>query len=425
MNINEFINAISAGAFDEQLKKLYGSSEKELLKQKARYISAAEHFSFLFPERDEMSVFSAPSYLKIGGNYNENHGGCVLAAAVNPDIIAFVAFHNDGVIRYCSEEQENVEIQLNDAEVHENETGTTAELIRAIAAGFSETGLETGGFDAYISSEIPAGERIDSAAVFEILIGTIIDKRYNSGQAKAEEIAEIGHYAEKNCFGKSGSIVDKLASSVGGFVLVDFEDTVNPELQSVPFDFANIGYSICIVNTTDNHSDINQDYVMASVDMKNITSVFKAEFLREVDEEDFYDRLPELRSSCDGSEILSAAYFFSENRRVLLEADALCCGNTEEFFNLVNESVEVSATMLQNMPLYNKSDSQEISLAIMMSRRILCDCGAISVQASGTIAAFVPNYLTVDYCDNMNRIFGENRCRVLSFRSVGGIELSL
>lgn len=428
MNINEFINGISAGAFDEQLKMLYGLSAKEILKQKTRYISAAEHFSFLYPERDEICVFSAPSHLEIGGNYNDNQGGCVLGTTVNPDIIAIAAFHDEGVIRYCSEGHTENEIQLNCLEAREEERGTTAALIRGIAAEFSGMGVNTGGFDAYIASDITFEEGLDSLAAFEVLIGTIIDKHYNSGQAGAVEIAKIGHYAEKVYFGKSSSLVNQLASSVGGFVFVDFENIANPKVQAVPFDFTGVGYSLCITNTKGNHSDLNQEYISVYADIKHVAAEFKAEFLREVDEEDFYERLPALRKSCHDREILGALYFFSENRRVHLEVDALCCGDTEEFFNLVNESVESSATMLQNLYSYHKSDTQDIPIAIMTSRRYLRGSGAIRVHgisSTGTIIAFVPNYLTVDYCNEMNRILGENNCHILSFRCVGGFEISL
>ena len=49
MNIYEFISGLSDGRFDEQLKMLYGASEKSVLRNRARYLSAAENFSKLYP----------------------------------------------------------------------------------------------------------------------------------------------------------------------------------------------------------------------------------------------------------------------------------------------------------------------------------------------------------------------------------------
>ena len=39
MKIYEFINGLSEGKFDEQLKKLYGNSERAVLRNRARYLS--------------------------------------------------------------------------------------------------------------------------------------------------------------------------------------------------------------------------------------------------------------------------------------------------------------------------------------------------------------------------------------------------
>ena len=45
MNIQEFINGLSNGSLDKTMQKLYGKSDRELLRQKVRYIGAAEKFS--------------------------------------------------------------------------------------------------------------------------------------------------------------------------------------------------------------------------------------------------------------------------------------------------------------------------------------------------------------------------------------------
>ena len=62
----------------------------------------------------------------------------------------------------------------------------------------------------------------------------------------------------------------------------------------------------------------------------------------------------------------------------------------------------------------------------MLSKRFLNGSGAVRVHGggfAGTIQAFVPNYLTVDYAKEMERIFGVGSCYVLSVRPVGGYEL--
>ena len=43
---------------------------------------------------------------------------------------------------------------------------------------------------------------------------------------------------------------------------------------------------------------------------------------------------------------------------------------------------------------------------------------------AGTIQAFVPAELVNDYRIEMNRIFGDNSCYILTIRPVGGIEIT-
>ena len=62
----------------------------------------------------------------------------------------------------------------------------------------------------------------------------------------------------------------------------------------------------------------------------------------------------------------------------------------------------------------------------MLSRRFLGESGAVRVHGggfAGTIQAFVPTYLAADYAAEMERVFGEGSCYVLTVRPVGGYEL--
>ena len=428
MNISELVNAVSYGGLDEQFRILYGNSERTLLKQKARYLSAAENFSKLYPESDEIHVFSASGRTEIGGNHTDHQHGCVLAAAIGLDTIAIVSFNDEGVIRIKSEGYPAFEVDVDALETVPEEKGTSAAIVRGICAKFAELGAETGGFDAYISSDIPSGSGLSSSAAFEVLIGTIIDTHYNKGKIGAVEIAKAGKYAENEYFGKKCGLMDQAVSSVGGFVFIDFKDAENPEISSVDFDFNSAGYSLCITDTKGSHADLSDEYSEISAEMKNVAKAFDGDVLRDIDEEEFYKKMPELREKCSDRALLRAAHFFAENQRVSDEAEALSNGDTEGFFELVRASGDSSYKLLQNIYSVQNPKVQELSLAIMLSERFLNGSGAVRVHGggfSGTIQAFVPNYLADDYAAEMNRIFGEESCQVLSIRPVGGYEIKI
>ena len=310
----------------------------------------------------------------------------------------------------------------------ESEKGTSAALIRGIAAKFAEMGVELEGFNAYTTSDVLTGSGLSSSAAFENLVGTIIDRRFNGGAAGAVKIAQIGQFAENVYFGKASGLMDQMVSSVGGFVSVDFADPDQPRIKKVDMDFSGAGYSLCITDTKGSHADLTSDYVAVPEEMKKVAKALGGEVLRDVDEEEFYNAIPDLRKTCSDRSILRAAHFFDENRRALEEAQALENGDTEEFFRLVRESGESSYELLQNVYSPRKPDEQQIPLAIMLSKRLLNGAGAVRVHGggfAGTIQAFVPNYLAQAYAEEMDRVFGPGSCQVLAVRPVGGTELEL
>ena len=426
MNVTELIKHINNGGIDEELSVLYGSDEKVLAHQRERYIKAAESFSETFPDRDKVHIFSAPGRSEIGGNHTDHQHGCALAAAVNLDAVAVVAFNNDGMIRVKSEGYGMSEVDLYDLSIHEAEKGKSIGIIRGIAARFADMGVKIGGFDAYTVSDVLSGSGLSSSAAFETLIGTIIDVWYNDCKAGEIEIAKIGQFAENVYFGKGSGLLDQMVCSVGGFVFIDFKDTENPIVEKHNFDFDSAGYNLCITDTKGSHSDLTDDYVAVPSEMKSVAEYFGKSVLREVDEKEFFAAIPDLHGKVNDRAILRAIHFFGENNRAIYEADALERGDLERFFTLYRQSAASSANLLQNLYSTSQPTEQGIPLAIAVSRLVLGEYGAVRVHGggfAGTIQAFVPMDKTADYAAKMDALFGEGSCYVLRIRPVGGIKI--
>ncbi len=80
----------------------------------------------------------------------------------------------------------------------------------------------------------------------------------------------------------------------------------------------------------------------------------------------------------------------------------------------------------QNVFAPKQPDIQPVSLALAISEGVLKGKGAWRVHGggfAGTIQAFVPNNLLEKYKSEIERIFGEGSCYVLSVRPVGGAEI--
>lgn len=421
MNINNIKDNINSSASDKLFSELYGSQSD---RQKKRYCEAVDEFNRIFPDYDDVSVYSAPGRTEIGGNHTDHQNGQILAAAVNLDIIAIAAFHDEPVIRIKSKGFEMDTIDISDLSVKENEKGKSSALIRGIVSRFEQLGYKTGGFDAYTTSDVLKGSGLSSSAAFEVLIGTILSEHFNGGRISPVEIAVISQYSENEYFGKKSGLMDQMVSSVGGFAYIDFKNPQNPEIKKIDCDFDKTGYTLCISDTKGSHSDLTDDYVAIPYEMKQIAEFFGKSVLREVDEAEFYRCIPQIRENISDRAVLRSAHFFAETKRAEAEAKSLEKNDFNEFLRLVNQSGKSSYQLLQNAYSCKNPAGQGIPLGIMISERILDGKGAVRVHGggfAGTVQAFVPDSLVNDYSDEINRIFGENSCHIMHIRPYGGL----
>ncbi len=405
------------------LDRIYTEDKTAL--QKDRYSKAAAEFEKLFKTAPER-FFSAPGRTEVGGNHTDHNHGRVLAAGVSLDVIAAVVPSCDGIIEVKSEGFPADTVDISDLKVHDEEKNSSASLIRGVAAGFARNGHKIGGFKAYTTSNVLKGSGLSSSAAFEVLIGTILSGLYNEHSVSAVEIAQISQYAENVFFGKPSGLMDQMASSVGGFITIDFADPSKPVIDSIAFDFTKSGHYLCIVDTKGNHADLTPEYAAVPSEMKKIANHFGKDFLRELSKEDIMQNIAALREKYGDRAVLRALHFMDDNERVIKEADSLKNGSFDDFLKLVKESGRSSYMYLQNVYASSAPDEQGLSTALYIAEQVLDGEGAFRVHGggfAGTIQAFVPESKLEAFRSEMEKVFGEGSCYVLSIRPVGGTEV--
>ena len=152
-----------------------------------------------------------------------------------------------------------------------------------------------GGFDAVTTSRVLKGSGLSSSAAFEVLVVTILSHLYNDDAIDPVEAAQISKFAENVYFGKPSGLLDQMAASVGGFTTMDFKDLSAPKIEKIDFDLDRYGYALCVVDTGGNHADLTGEYAAIPAEMKRVAKALGGEVLREVSEEEFYKKIPELR----------------------------------------------------------------------------------------------------------------------------------
>ena len=412
----------------EQLEKsilgVYGAPQ--LAAQRSRYQKLLQGFQNAFGSREHIAVFSAPGRTEIGGNHTDHQHGRVLAASIDLDAIAAVAPNGEKVIRVQSEGYPLLCVELDNLEVREQERNTSAAIIRGIAAWFKNQGCALEGLDAYVMSSVLGGSGLSSSAAFEVLIANILNSLFFADCCTPVQIAQIGQYAENVYFGKPSGLLDQMASSVGGMVTIDFQESANPVVEKVDFDFAGAGHALCIVDSGADHADLTDEYAAVTSELREVCAYFHKRVLREVPEEDFYAALPALRQACGDRAVLRAIHIYDDNRRVAGQVEALCQGDFGSFLAHVRASGLSSWRCLQNVVPAGYTAHQEVAFALTLAERLLNGRGACRVHGggfAGTVQAFVPLDMLEYFKSEMERLLGEGACHVLAIRPVGGVRL--
>lgn len=400
----------------------------QLKAQEQRYRAAEVGFAEHFGELGAHRFFSAPGRTEICGNHTDHNNGKVFAASVDLDVIAVVEPTDDGFVTIKSEGFPEDKVDINDLAVHPEEKNTSAALIRGVLKGFKKNGHDIGGFRAYTTSTVMKGSGLSSSAAFEVLVGTILSHLYNEGQISPVKVAQISQFAENEYFGKASGLMDQMASSVGGFVAIDFKDNDIPVIESIKCDFAKYEHALCIVDAKGDHADLSDEYSAIPNEMKEIAGFFDCETLRSLALPDIMLNINVLREQFGDRAVLRAIHFFHENERVEKVVHALKNEEFDNFLSSVRESGDSSFKYLQN--IYANSDirHQCLSIALNVAENTLHRKGACRVHGggfAGTIQAFVPFDSLKQFKMNMEKVFGTGSCHILSIRSVGGCEVLL
>ena len=419
---------VDSGAYDDAFRLLYPNRAAEACR--SRYGALLDAFVEAHGDRPAALV-SAPGRTEVCGNHTDHQHGHVLAAAVDIDIICVASPNSRSEATVRSLGYDPVSIEIGGGQVaRPEERGLSDALVRGVAEWFRSHGAAIGGFDACTSSEVLGGSGLSSSAAFEVAVGCIFNTLYGGG-ISAQDIAVAGQYAENHFFGKPCGLMDQMASSVGGFVHIDFADPEKAAVEPVGFDLGAHGLALCVVDTKGDHRNLTHEYAAIPDEMRAVARHFGKQFLRDVDESRFWKELAAIREAAGDRALLRAMHFFSENALVLDTTDALRSSDVRRFLGNIVASGRSSFCYLQNV--YAASEASEpgaqgLSLALALSESILSGGGgAWRVHGggfAGTVQAFVPLTLLNGYRSAVDSLFGDGACHVLSIRPVGGVAVT-
>lgn len=326
---------------------------------------------------------------EICGNHTDHNHGLCLVANCSLRIRALVNINNSNIVRVKSAGYDFFELDIRDLSYKKEDRPATKAILRGILFKLQESGYKIGGFDAYLTSEIPDGGGVSSSAAVESLFGYIVSYLFNDGKIDPLTIAQTGKFSENNYFNKASGLLDQIGTSFDSSNYIDFKDTTNPIIKTLPFD---LPLTLYLIKSEGDHSNLTPLYAAIPNSMYKVAGLLEdKKFLRECSIKDINERIDEL--NCLDTEKCKAKHFFIENQNVLDAKKAIEEHDVEAFLSAIRNSQNSSFKNLENTYVKGEFEGspQEI---IETVTEFIKDHGAIRIHGGGfkgTVLAFIKN----------------------------------
>lgn len=372
-----------------------------------------DNFYKTFKQQPDFCLSCGGRFEVLGNHTDHNHGLCI-AATCSLSIYAAVRKRDDLKVHFYSEGYPKRTINLSSVEKVEKEKGQPKAIIRGIASYLSSE-YHYGGFDIYLTSNIPSGAGVSSSAAFELLIAQVFNIAFNDGKIPLMTLCKAGQFAERYYYGKMCGLLDQIGVAYGGLVYIDFQNIDEPIVKPLKAKMDN--YSFVIVNTGGSHAKLSHLYDAIPDDMHKVASYFNKAYLREVDEGDFNKNKEDVIEKCGQLAYERALHFYGENNRVKKAQEAIKNGDFRALISLMNESRVSSTELLHNMYVDQiKSSPLE---ACNLIDEITGGKAGVKINGggfAGSVIALVPNEHLDDVVKITTNKYGTNNVHLINVR---------
>ncbi|MFF5938347.1 galactokinase [Streptomyces sp. NPDC012508] len=221
-------------------------------------MSVAGEFEALYGAAPE-GVWAAPGRVNLIGEYTDFNGGFVMPLALPHTAVAAVSRRHDGVLRVHSADVEGgiTRLDLDALEPLAPLAGGSGASWAAYPAGvlwaLREAGHPVTGADIHLASTVPTGAGLSSSAALEVVTVLALNDLFGLGLSRPE-LAVVAQRAENAFVGVPCGVMDQMASAcaIEGHAL--FLDTRDLSYRQVPFDLAERGLRLLVVDTRVKHA---------------------------------------------------------------------------------------------------------------------------------------------------------------------------
>ena len=278
----------------------------------------------------------APGRVELLGNHTDYNLGVVLAAAIDRGLTMTGSARTDGIVSLTSNSQ--LEVALSELRPQSRQPWANYPL--GVVHEFIRAGHTIGGFNAEISSDVPAGVGLSSSAAFEVATAGLLMK-LNGLKLPPLEVAKLCQRAENEFVGVRSGLLDQATSVFGRANHLVYLDFKTEEVRTIPF---SAGFALVIVDSGVKHSLLASQYNTRREECAAAAVALGVSSLREVD----LGRLEGAKQTLDCVLYRRAAHIVGENDRVWRAVSALKNSDTAAIGELLNASHESSRRNFEN-----------------------------------------------------------------------------
>lgn len=252
------------------------------------------------------------------GEHTDYSDGFALPVALSMVAVAAVARRSDGMLRLRSCQRGTAVTELPVAALTpgtpDGWAAYPAGVVWALAeesATASDSGdVLAGGLDLLVDSEVPQGAGLSSSAALECAVAAAVADVHGLDLTRTA-LARLAQRAENRFVGMPCGLMDQLAALCceAGHAL--FLDTRGPHLEQVPFDLADAGLALLVIDTRAPHRLVDGEYAARRRSCEQAAAALGVPALRDVADLD-----AALRRLADPTTRRRVHHVVTENARV-------------------------------------------------------------------------------------------------------------
>ena len=290
--------------------------------------SLERNFVELFGRKPEV-ISEAPGRVNLIGEHIDYSEGFVLPFAIADRTYAAIAARADGLVRIASHQRKE---KIFSIDIHDVKPGSKGDWEKYVLGVIWSLGVTTG-VDIFVDGNVPAGAGLSSSAALECSVAVGLNELLGLGLS-LEDLARATQKAENDYVGMPCGIMDQSVSLMGKAGSALLLDCRNLSTESVPFNVANAGLELLIIDTQAHHALVDGGYAERRAACESVVAKLNIPSMRHLT----LDVLEANKPKITDIEFIRARHAVTEIARVLDAVKALRESDFLTLGKLINES---------------------------------------------------------------------------------------